>query len=169
MKNKYLECGKIINTHGVRGRVKIASYCDSLEALSALTRVFIKKNGVYEERTLSGCAPCRGGVTAALGGCETLEDAERLRDVVLYADRDDFSLGEDRVFIADLLGLDVVDADSGRLYGILCDVSHPGASDIYDILTPDGEHVLLPAVPEFVVSADPDSNIKIRPIEGFFK
>ena len=169
MKNKYLECGKIINTHGVRGRVKIASYCDSIDELSALTRVFIEKNGGYEERSLSACAPCRGGITAALGGCDTLEDAERLRNVTLYADRDDFELGEDRVFIADLLGLDVVDADSGRLYGRLVDVSHPGASDIYDILTPDGEHVLLPAVPEFVVDADPDSNIKIRPIEGFFK
>ena len=169
MKNKYLECGKIINTHGVRGRVKIASYCDSIDELSALTRVFIEKNGGYEERSLSACAPCRGGITAALGGCDTLEDAERLRNVTLYADRDDFELGEDRVFIADLLGLDVVDADSGRLYGRLVDVSHPGASDIYDILTPEGEHVLLPAVPEFVVDADPDSNIKIRPIEGFFK
>lgn len=169
MKNKYLECGKIINTHGVRGRVKIASYCDSIEELSALSRVFIEKNGAYEERSLSGCAPCRGGITAAIGGSETLEDAERLRGVVLYADRDDFALGEDRVFIADLIGLDVVDADSGKLYGSLCEVTHPGASDIYDIITPDGEHVLLPAVPAFVVSADPDSNIKIRPIEGFFK
>lgn len=169
MKNKYLECGKIINTHGVRGRVKIASYCDSIDELSSLSRVFIETRGVYTERSLSDCAPCRGGITAKLGGCESLEDAERLRNVTLYADRDDFDLADDRVFIADLLGLDVVDADSGRLYGKLCDVSHPGASDIYDILTPDGEHVLLPAVPEFVIDADPDSNIKIRPIEGFFR
>ena len=170
MKKKYLECGKIINTHGVHGRVKLQSYCDSIEVLSSLTRVFIEREGGrYEERSLSGCAPCKGGITAAIGGCDSLEDAERLRGLTLYADREDFTLGEDRVFIADLLGLRVVDAESGRVYGELVDVTHPGASDIYDILTPDGKHVLLPAVPEFVASADPDTEIRITPIEGFFE
>ena len=45
--SEYLECGKIINTHGVRGEVKIESYCDSPEVLRDLSRVYLKENGGY--------------------------------------------------------------------------------------------------------------------------
>ena len=49
MKNEYLECGKIINTHGVKGAVKIESYCNTPSDFSSLPFLFFKKNGTYEK------------------------------------------------------------------------------------------------------------------------
>ena len=42
-KKKFLECGKIINTHGYRGAVKLESWCNTPEDLAALSRLFLKE------------------------------------------------------------------------------------------------------------------------------
>ena len=62
----------------------------------------------------------------------------------------------------------VLDADSGRPYGILTDVQPSPAADLYEIKTPAGKTVLLPAVPAFLDRIDIEAGIYIRPIPGFF-
>ena len=74
---------------------------------------------------------------------------------------------EGAYFIADLIGLDVVDADSKCKYGKIKEVINRGASDIYVIKTNKGE-VLFPAVDEFIDSVDVECAVYIRPIEGMF-
>ena len=43
MEKKYIECGKIINTHGCHGGLKLESWCDEPEVLADFKRVFLKK------------------------------------------------------------------------------------------------------------------------------
>ena len=90
-----------------------------------------------------------------------------MRGMLLYANRDELVIDEDSVFIADLLGCDVVDADTGKVYGTLEEVFNRGASDIYRIVNGKNEY-LFPAVDEFVVRAEPGLPILIRPIPGMF-
>ena len=71
------------------------------------------------------------------------------------------------MFIADLLGLPVIDAETGKEYGRLQDVMNRGASDIYVVDTPAGER-MMPAVKEFVKSIDIEKGIFVVPIEGMF-
>ncbi len=57
-----------------------------------------------------------------LEGVDSIEQADLLRNRVLYASRQDFKLEPGRYFIQDLLGVKAVDADSGRDYGAVTDV-----------------------------------------------
>lgn len=164
---KFLECGKVINTHGVRGTVKMESLCDTPEILASLEKMYLLENGEYREyRVVSSSVQKRFVLTTFEGVCD-VDAAEALRDRFFYADRDDMPLEDGDFFIADLIGLDVIDADSGKKYGTVSDVFNVGASDIYTVSTPDGER-MIPAVPEFIIRVDLDEGIFVRPIEGMF-
>ena len=167
MLNEYLECGKIINTHGVIGEVKVECYCDSPEILASLKKVYIKKCNNYEAAKVSRAFVSKNSVVMRLSCIKDMDEAQRMRDTVLYAAREDIPIDDGAYFIADLIGLEVIDADSGEIYGKIVDVINRGASDIYVIKTKKGE-VLFPAVDEFISSVDTERAVFVKPIEGMF-
>ena len=167
LSKKYLECGKIINTHGINGVVKADSWCDSPEILASLEKVFILENDKMKKYRIEDASIFKRFVLLRLTGVNTVEDADKLREKILYLERDDLELEEGEVFIADLIGLPVIDADSGVEYGKITDVINAGASDIYVIDTPNGE-AMMPAVKEYVVKVDLENGVLVRPIEGMF-
>ncbi|MBE6604649.1 MAG: 16S rRNA processing protein RimM [Ruminococcaceae bacterium] len=163
---EYPECGKIINTHGCHGGVKVEPWCDSPAVFAALPVVYLKENGTYHPRRLQRAAVLGGRfVSAELEGVSTMEEADALRGRVLYAKREDLHLPAGVLLVAELLGLPVYHAESGERLGVLTDVIHPGASDIYVIDTPRGQ-AMVPVVPEFVLEVSMEKGIVIRPIEG---
>jgi 16S rRNA processing protein RimM len=164
LKNALIECGKITNTHGVAGTMRIQEWTDAPEVFCSLKRLYI---GEKEYNVLSS-APHKGAILLRLEGIDTIEEAAKLKNRILHARREDIPREEGSVFIADLIGLPVIDADSGREYGTLTDVINTGASDIYEIKTERGT-ALMPAVPEFVIKVELDNGIFVRPIEGMFE
>ena len=165
---EYLECGKIINIHGLDGTVKLESWCDTPDVLASLKCLYFSNgNGGYTFKKVVKASVQKKFVLAHLEGVNTPEAAEALRGTVVWAARDELPLDPGAHFIADLIGLPVIDADSGREYGTLSYVFNAGASDIYTVDTPDGER-MMPAVPEFVASIDPDRGIFVTPIAGMF-
>lgn len=167
MKAAYLECGKIINTHGVAGAVKIDPWCDSPEVLAELDTVYFLIGGAYKPVKVLKSSVFKRFVLATLEGVKSIDDAEALRNNVIYAAREDLPLEEGDNFITDLIGLSVIDANSGQVYGTLTGVINNGASDIYEIDTPTGQR-LMPAVAEFVAEIDLEKGIFVTPIEGMF-
>ena len=166
MKRKeYLECAIIINTHGVRGDVKLESLCDSPEVLASLERVFVLEGGKYREIEVKHASVFKQFVLATLDGVDDMDKAMAMKGTTLYAARDDFDLDEGDYFIADLIGLDVIDNVSGKKYGTLTDVINRGASDIYVIKTESGER-MMPAVEEFVKRVDLDEGVFVETIPG---
>ena len=166
-KRKYLECGKIINTHGVKGALKLESWCNSPDELAGLTRVFISLPGGMKEYSMLKASVFKQFVIAELEGIDDFDTALSFKNKTLFASREDFVLEEGDYFIADIIGLSVIDANSGVVYGKLKDVINRGASDIYVVDTANGER-MMPAVEEFVKEVDPDKGIFIMPIEGMF-
>ena len=165
-RKKYLECGIIINTHGVRGNVKLESLCDSPEVLADLSRVFVKEGNSYREIKVLHTSIFKSFVLADLEGVNDMDAAAAMKGTTLYADRDDFELEEGDYFIADLIGLDVVDIDDGKKYGVVTDVINRGSSDIYVVKTENGER-MMPAVEEFVKKVDIDNGaVYVKPISG---
>ena len=165
MKKEYLEAGKIVTTHGVRGEVKIMPYTDTPELLCEFDRLFIGKDKaeIYIDRA----RVAKNMVIAKIEGIDTVEAAEKYRNKVLFMHRDDLELDEDTYFIQDLIDMKVKDADSGFVYGKITDVLQNGANDVY-VIKGDREY-LVPAIPDVVISTDIDSNIMlIRPLEGLF-
>ena len=169
MKQPYLECGKIINTHGVRGGLKVESYCDSPRVLASLPQLFLHKNGNYAAYKVAKASVGAGRVLLYLEGIDDLDSAMLLKGKTLYAKREDLPLAEGAHFIADLYGLPVIDADTGRVYGEILSVDDMPSSEMYTVKTKKGTEVLFPAIPEFVVRVDVDAGVYIRPIPGFFE
>ncbi len=169
-KAAYLSCGKISAPHGVHGGVRVESYCDSPAILASLSTVYIfAKDGTYHPRRVLHAAPHGSAVLMTLEGITDRNLACLYRGTELFAAREDIPVPENAVLIADMIGLSVFDAESGTLYGELCDVSQAYASDMYDIKSPSGRHILFPAVPEFLDRVDTEVGIFIRPIPGFFE
>ena len=164
-KKKYLECALIINTHGVRGDVKLESLCDSPAVLAGLKRVFFKEGTAYREVKVLHASVFKSFVLASLEGIDDMDKAMAQKGKTLYAAREDFELEEGDYFIVDLIGLDVIDNISGKVYGKVTDVINRGASDIYVIQTPNGER-MMPAVKEFVDRVDIEKGVFVRPIPG---
>lgn len=166
MKKEYLEAGKIVTTHGIRGEVKIMPYTDSPDLLAEFDRLFIGKN--HEEVFIERSRVFKNTVIAKIEGIDTPEAAEKLRNKVLYMHRDDLELDDDTYFIQDLIGMEVRDADSDELYGTIDDVMQTGANDIYVVKSGERE-LLVPAIADVVVSTDIDGNVMtIRPLDGLF-
>lgn len=167
MKKQFLEAGKIVNTHGIRGEVKIMPYCDSAELLAEFDRLFMGKN--HDEINILNARVFKNMVIAKIEGVNTPEDANKLRNKMLYMHRDDLELDENTFFIQDLIDMEVRDADdSDKVYGTIADVLQTGANDVY-VIKADGKELLVPAIPDVIVSTDIESNIMtIRPLEGLF-
>ncbi len=168
MINEYLECAKIVNTHGVMGEVKVECYCDSPEVLASLKKVYIKKGNNYEVAEVGRSFVSKNAAVMKLSVIGDMDSAQRMRGTVLYAAREDIPVEDGAYFIADLIGLDVVDSDTKRVYGKITEVINRGASDIYVINTKSGD-VLFPAVGEFIDSVDIECAVYIKPIEGMFE
>ena len=154
MKKELLETGKIVSTHGLHGEVKILPWADSPEFLLEFDRVFLGKReyAVEDARVQKTC------VLMKLEGIDTVEDAAKLRDQVVFISREDIELEEGAIFIQDLLHLPVLD-ESGAELGKLQDVISTGANDAHEYM--------IPAVPEFVLERNIDEGfIRVRLIEG---
>lgn len=162
----YIEAGKIINTHGIGGDVVVESYCDSPEVLKSLPSLFLKNKEEYIKLTVKKASFFKGRVLFHFAGYDSIENAIGLKNKMIYALREDFSLEEGEHFIVDLLGLPIYDVESGAVYGKLTDVLNYGASDIYELAKPDGTKAYIPVVDEFVKSVDLEKGIAVSVIEG---
>lgn len=167
-KSRYLECGKIVNTHGVKGAVKVENRCDTPKVLAALKRVFLESGGAFSETRVISASVMGGMVIMTLEGVSDMDAAMLLKNRIIYAAREDIPIEEGAYFLADLEGLDVIDADSGKVYGKLREVINRGASDIYVVDTASGER-MMPAVKEFVKKIDIEKGVFVSPIPGMLE
>ena len=167
MKNKFLETGKIVGTHGVRGMVRIQAWCDSNEFFCTLKKVYLDKDG-KDALNIVKASPHGNVVIAQIKGIDSIEEAEKYRNKVLYMDRRDAKLEEGRYFICDLIGCEVFDSKTSKKLGVISDVSQTGANDVWHIKDGDTEY-LIPCIDEVVVSVDIESEkIVISPLKGIF-
>ncbi|MBO7310247.1 MAG: 16S rRNA processing protein RimM [Clostridia bacterium] len=163
--NKYIECAKIINTHGCHGAVKLESWCNSPDDLALLKKIYFFVNGEYQQRKIKKASVFKQFVIAELENVNDMDAALALKNTVVYAQRADFKLDEGEYFIADLVGLCVVDADTGKEYGKIKEIINRGASDIYVVQTENSER-MIPAVDEFIIRVDITKGVFVKTIPG---
>ena len=167
MKKQFLESGKIVGTHGIKGEVRIDPWCDSPEFLCAFKKLYLYDKGETFIEVKS--RPHKHITLAKIKGIDTIEQAERLRGKIVYIDRADINLGEGVNFVQDLIGLEVIDSDSGERYGKITDVLRTGANDVYEITDNDGRKYLAPVIDEVILSKNIDEGfVLIRPMKGIF-
>jgi len=165
---RFLEVGSIVATHGLRGEVKVKPWCDSSDFLKQFDRLYLDPGGTKSLRLRS---VRRQGEMAILKfeGIDTVEEAMPYLKSVLYMDREKASLPDGHYYIQDIIGLEVVDIDSGEVYGTIADVFETGANDVYAVRREGRPDVLIPAIKDVVISVDlSEGRMKIRPLRGLF-
>ena len=159
-KEPYLEAGKIINTFGVRGEVKLDPWCDSAEFLKPLKTLYI--DGA--PRAVVSSRVHKGMLIVRFADVEDVNGAMLLKNKIVYFARSDVRLPKERHFVADLLGASVVD-ETGTEIGRLTEVLDMPAGQVY-VVQGETEHTI-PAVPEFILDIDADEKlIRVHLIEG---
>ena len=168
MKKKYLEKGKIVGTHGVKGMVRIQPWADNGEFLCNFKKFYLDKDGSRSIKAKE-IRPANNIVIVKLDGIDSIPEAEALRGTVIYIDRNDVKLPDGRYFVDDLIGCEVYNSENTTFYGKISDVSPTGANDVWHILN-NGKEYLFPAVDEMLVSVDIESEkVYINPIKGIFE
>jgi 16S rRNA processing protein RimM len=168
MSNDRIIVGTIAGAFGVRGDVRVKSYCANPPDIARYTPLTTQKGHVFRVLVIKGEAP--GALVARIEGIDTKEEADALRGIELYAERSRLpSLPDDEFYHNDLIGLSAVDT-GGKLLGIVRAVLNHGAGDILEIQTPgSAETILLPftlaAVPTVDLAA---GRIVADPPEGLF-
>lgn len=159
-KQQYIEAGKIVNTHGVHGEVKIQVWLDSPEFMRRFKTLYIDSKPV---KLISSRAH-KGFMIALLDGVEDINAAMSLKNKTVYIDRADAPLRKGEYFLCDIIGASVVTED-GESVGTLEDILETPASAVY-IVRGETEH-MIPAVPEFVLNTDAENGvITVKLIEG---
>lgn len=165
----FLEIGKIVSVHGLKGEVRVQPWCDSGDFMKKFKTLYFDKNGQKEVKVIS-CRPHGNVVILKLDGVESPEAAQNLRNKVLYMNRKDANLSEGQFYIQDLIGCEVFDADDeSKKYGKISQVSETGANDVWHIKSENGKEYLIPAIPIVVINTDVENErVLIRPLRGIF-
>jgi len=161
--------GAIAGAFGVRGEVRIKSFCAIPEDIVAYAPL-VTEDGA-RSFTLELTRSIKNGFAARLGGVASKEAADDLRGLRLYAPRDRLpSLPDDEFYHADLIGMKVVDTGGAELGEVIAVQDH-GAGDLLELRVPGtSETVLLPFTHEIVPTVDlAAGRIVADPPEGLFQ
>lgn len=168
MLDQYLEAGKIVGTHGLKGELRVDPWCDSAQTLVGLKNLYLEKGARKME--VASMRVHKAQLLLQLKEINSIEQADALRGKILYFNRADIPLEEGRYFIQDLIGLDVFNADSFIYYGKLTEVMFTGANDVYQITSESKKNYLIPAIQDVIVNVNiPEGKMLIRPMRGIFE
>ena len=160
-KKLLIDAGRIVNTHGVRGEVKIEVWLDSPRFLKSFKRLTLDSG---EELKVMDAKVHKGFVIAKLEGVDDVNAAMRLKGKTLSVRREDAALPKGAFFLQDIINARVVDEDGNEI-GTLVDILETPASNVY-VVKGETEH-LIPAVPAFIEKTDPEAGmITVHLIEG---
>ena len=133
--------GAIAGSFGVKGEVRLKSFCTEPEAIASYGPLFTEDGSRSYTVTLT--RPVANGLGARLSGVQTKEQADALRGTSLFVARDKLpATGDDEFYHADLIGLDVQDS-GGAPVGKLHAIHNHGAGDLLEILGPGMKTALL--------------------------
>ena len=131
--------GIISSTHGLKGEVKVFPTTDDVKRFKRLKQVLLDTGKEKLTLEIENVKFFKNMAILKFKGIDSINDVEKYRQKELYVERKDaVKLNKDEYFIADLIGMDVMD-EEGEAIGTLTDVLNTGANDVYVIaLSEDG-------------------------------
>ena len=158
-----IRIGYVTGAVGLKGEIKVYSYLENIKLFQSLDRIFIDEQEVKIEKVRY-----KGKIVilkvSNISDRNTAE-IQKDRDVYIWEDQTE-KLPEGTYYVRDILDFSVFDTEDNHI-GVLRDVSGSGAQDILNIIDKEGKTIMIPAVPEFLISADmKEKKIIVRLIEG---
>lgn len=163
----FLEIGKIINTHGLKGEVKISVWTDAPDDFENLRYVLTKSGDEEKRLNISGIKYQKNNIIVKFREINSIEDAQNYKNAVLYVPKSELGeLPENVYYIADLIDSEIF-SETGEKIGVLRDVFSTGSNDVYDIKRENAKNLLVPIIDGVVKSVDTDNKkIVIKIPEG---
>lgn len=151
----FLHIGRVANTHGVKGFIKVLPTTDDIKRFEVLKKVTLENSKGQDTAYKIKSVKYSGQfVLLKLEGVNTMDDAMMLKRDIIKISRDQaLPLEDDENFICDLIGLEVFDMDDTFL-GPLVDVIQTGANDVYVIDNGSKNGLMLPAMKQWVHTLD---------------
>lgn len=147
---EYIEIGKIVNTQGLKGEVKMYSYTDNPQRVINLKKIYIEKKEYIIEKIRENS----NMFVLKLKGFDRIEDTKVLMNKEVERELKEDEINDtENFFVKDLVGILVYDEED-KLLGELKEVFQTGANDVYSIITPDNKQILIPAISKVVLSVD---------------
>lgn len=159
MKKEFFRIGQIINTHGIKGEVKVYPLTEDVTKFKRLKKVLV--NGT--EMNILGVKFQKDRVILKLEGVDTMNDAETYKQKYIEIPRaEEPELPEGTYYVADLKECTVFD-NEGKELGKIFDVISTKNNDVYWIKNP--KELLIPVLDEIVLDIDMDNRkIIIAPV-----
>ena len=166
-----IHCGRVLKPHGLKGELCTLWFADSPLLLSNLPRLYLKQAGSAPWRfKIASWRKHHGRYLVFLDMISGRDQAEKWSGAEILVDRkyipepEDgaayvFELLESRVFLA-----------SGVFLGRIEEIFDNKGSEVWRIMTPEGQEVLFPAHDEFILEVDTDGRkVVIDPPEGLLE
>lgn len=158
-----IEFGKIVNTHGLKGEVKVYSYTDNEKKILKLKKVYIRgKEYKVESMRLQ-----KQMFLMKLQGVDDIDQTKFLMNEMCFREVEKNESNDDEgYFIKDLVGIEVVDVN-GNVIGTLKEVFRTGANDVYEVVDKNNKSIYLPAIKKVIKSIDISSHkMTVELMEG---
>lgn len=163
MKIDYIKVGKIANTHGIRGELKVLPLTDFEDRFSADHHFYLGE----EKKTvrIDKVRFHKGAMIMSFDEFDNINEVEKYKGDFLYINKEDrVILPEDTFYVDDLIGFSVYEEE--QLIGTLKEIQTSYVNDIYLVDTGEGE-LMIPCVKEFILGVDLEAKkINVRLIEG---
>lgn len=161
-----LQVGAVTATHGLRGEVKVFPTTDDAKRYDDLKEVLLDTGRELLPLTVEQVRYFKQFVIVKFKGLNRIEDVEKFVKKSLYVTREHaVKLEENEYFIADLMGLKVMDENETCL-GTLTEVISTGANDVYVVKDQERE-ILIPAIGQCILHVDLEAGVmKVHLLEG---
>lgn len=162
-----LEIGKIVNTHGLRGEVKIVAWTNTPDVFEDIEYVYVKNQNEEKKLHIKNVKYQKNNIIVKFLELNDISEAELLKNSVVMTDREQLGeLDDGEYYIADLIGCEVV-SEAGEVYGKLSDVLPTGSNDVYVVKREAKRDLLIPVIDDVVIDVDIDiKKITVRLMEG---
>lgn len=164
---EYFEIGQIVNTSGLKGILKIKPFTDDIKKFSNLKTIYIKTKSGLTEFKIEQVRYVKNMVMLKLAGIDTVEEAEKYRNLYIKILRDqEEELEEGLYYVVDILGCKV-NTDANQELGKIVDVFQTGSNDVYVVKDEQGKQILLPAIKQVIKNVDIKNKIiTVHLLEG---
>ncbi|EGF87213.1 ribosome maturation factor RimM [Gemella haemolysans] len=164
-----LKVGKIVNTHSLKGEVKVISSTDFEEQrFEKGTELLITRgNQVVKEVTVESYRTHKNNLLVKFVGIDSIEEAEKLKNLQIKIDSDNIGeLEENEFYFHEIIGCEVFD-ENGKSLGEISEILTPGANDVWVIKSQNGKEILIPYIEDIVKKIDVENKkIDIEVMEG---
>lgn len=173
MHEMWLTVGKIVNTHGIRGELKVVPSTDFPEerfGKGSTLSVYHAERMMTKDVTVESARHHKGTYIIKLAGLDHIQDVEAFKGGQLKVRKEQLAaLPEDEYYYYEIIGCTVV-TETGETLGIISEILSPGANDVWVVKREVGKPVLLPVIDEVILSVDiANKQVTVQLMEGLME